>query len=132
MSDFIAFNEGRQEVEDGGWPSTVVFDLSTHAVSDFTAADTFAGGYAVLTGAGYAAQSQAEPAATGLGSKSFAQMSFSNGSATDWGSPKSIVARDSNKLICAWNLIPGGAARSMAQPGTVLKATPVYAPTNPS
>lgn len=130
MADFIAFNEGRQLIEDAGWPATVRFDLSSKTVAGFTPADTYAS-RGVITGTGYAQQSQAEPAASGLGSKAFAQMSWANGAASDWQSPASIVASDGTKILCAWNLVPGGAARDMSQPGTVLNVTPTYVPSNP-
>ena len=130
MADFIAFNEGRQLVEDSGWPATVKFDLSTKAVSAFTAADTYATRGAI-TGTGYVQGSQAEPAATGLGSKVFTLMAFATGAAVNWQNPASIVASDGTKIICAWNLVPGGATRDMSQANTTLNVTPTYAPTNP-
>lgn len=136
MADFVAFNQGRQQVEDGGWPSTVTFALSTKPCSGagaHAAGDTYAGGFGEITGTGYARATQAEPSATGLGQKAFTQMSWATGSATDWGSPKSIVALDAgtSKLICAWNLISGGATRDMSQASTTLNVTPTYTPTNP-
>src|SRR5947209_3337516 len=133
MTDFIGFNQGRQEVEDTGWPSTVTFALSTKAVADFTAADTYGGGFAEITGTGYARATQAEPAATGLGRKTFTALSWATGAAANWLSPKTIVAIDAatSKLICAWNLITGGTARDMSQANTTLGVTPDYAPTNP-
>jgi hypothetical protein len=131
MADFIAFNEGRCVVEDTGWPATVTFDLSTKAVSAFTAADTYAT-RAPITGTGYAAKTQAEPAATGLGSKVFATaLQWLTGAATNWTNPCTIVASDGTKIICAWNLVAGGAARDMSQANTTLNVTPTYAPTNP-
>jgi hypothetical protein len=74
MADFIAFNEGRQLVEDGGWPTSVIFDLSTLAVSGFTAATVYSGS-AAITGTGYTNKTQTEPAAVGLGSKVFPHLS---------------------------------------------------------
>lgn len=140
MPDFIAFNEGRQLVEDTGWPATVTFDLSTSSVGGvggstaFAAGNTYAGGYGVITGTGYAAATQAEPAATGLGSKVFTQLSWATGSATNWpANVRSIVARNgTTQLICAWNLIAGGAVRDMSQANTTLNVTPSYVPTNPA
>lgn len=133
MADFIAFNEGRCIVEDGGWPSTVSFDLSTKAVSGFTAADTYASRGVLVVGSspGYAVKTQVEPTATGLGSKVFpTALTWANG-ASGWQNPCSIVAHDGTKIICAWNLVAGGAARDMSQPNTTLNVTPTYAPTNP-
>lgn len=131
FADFLGFNLGRAAVEDTGWPASVKFDVSTNAVADFTAATTYAS-RAPITGTGYAQASQAEPAATGLGVKTFTQMSWATGSATDWTNPKSIVASDGSTYnLCAWNLIAGGAARDMSQANTTLNVTPTYSPSNP-
>jgi hypothetical protein len=141
VPDFIAFNEGRQQIEDSGWPATVTFDLSTKSVGGvggsaaFTAADTHAGGYGAITGTGYTAKTQAEPAATGLGRKLFSLLSWATGAATDWpNNVRSIVARDAGtaKLLCAWNLVAGGATRDMSGANTTLNVTPDYAPSNPA
>lgn len=142
MADFIAFNEGRQVVEDSGWPATCTFDLSTRSVGGvggstaFAATDTKVGGYGVLTGTGYTTKTQAEPAASGLGRKLFTQLSWTTGAATDWSAlTRSIVVWDDNatdKLICAWNLVAGGAVRDMSQANTTLNVTPDYNPTNPA
>jgi hypothetical protein len=134
IPDFRGFNQGRQVVEDTGWPATVTFALSTRDANTHAAADTYAGGFGEITGTGYARATQAEPAATGLGRKLFTVLSWATGSATDWTSPKSIVALDAgtSKIICAWNLIPGGAARDMSQANTTLNVTPDYSPTNPT
>lgn len=142
MADFIAFNEGRQLVEDTGWPATVSFHLSTRSVGGvggstaFAATDTAVGGFGVLTGTGYTIKTQAEPAASGLGRKLFSQLSWTTGAATDWSAvTRSIVAFDDNttdKLICAWNLVAGGAARDLSQANTTLNVTPDYNPTNPA
>jgi hypothetical protein len=140
--DFIAFNQGQQQVVTNGkgYPSTCYFDLSTKPTQGsgaLAAADTFAGGYGVLTGTGYAVASQALPSPTGLGGFAFTLMSWATGSATDWTSPKSIVLIDksggggSEKLVMAWDLVAGGAARDMSQANTTLNVTPTYAPTNP-
>jgi hypothetical protein len=134
MPDFRAFNEGRQQVEDTGWPATVTFALSTRDATTHAATDTHAGGFGEITGTGYARATQAEPAATGLGRKLFTQLAWATGAATNWLSPKSIVALDgtTSKLICAWNLVAGGAARDMSQANTTLNVTPDYNPTNPA
>jgi hypothetical protein len=140
MADVIGFNEGRQQIEDGGWPATITFDLSARSVGGaggstaFTAADTAAGGYGVIAGTGYAAKTQAEPAASGLGRKLFTVLSWVTGAATDWpANVRSIVARDAgtNKLLFAWNLVAGGAVRDMSGANTTLNVTPDYNPTNP-
>jgi len=137
MADFIAFNEGRQEVETQGWPATVSFDLSTTQLSSFTAATTFAGGYGKLTSGtstGYALKTSARPTATGLGVEAFTLMSWSTGAATNWPTTVyTIVAFNAttSKIICAWNLVIGGAARDMSAASTTLNVTPTYDPTNP-
>lgn len=138
-AEFIGFNEGRIQVEDSGWPATCTFELSTRNVGGgaggtaFAATDTHAGGYGLLTGTGYSSKTEAEPGATGLGRKSFAVKTWANGAAVDWGNPRSIVCRDAgtSKLLCAWNLVAGGAARDMSQANTTLNVTPDYLPTNP-
>lgn len=140
MPDFIAFQEGRQKVEDSGWPATVKFALSTRGVAAGTAlaaTDTYAGGFGEITGTGYLRASQAEPAATGLGRKLFLLMAWLTGAATNWLGPRSIVAIDDSspgaeKLICAWNLFTGGPLVDMSLPNTTLNVTPDYAPTNPA
>lgn len=129
---FIGFNQGRIRIETagGGWPSTTNFDLSTKNVATFTAADTQAGGYAVITGTGYATTTQSTPTPTGLGSIAFSALSWANGSATDWTAPKSIVARDNSgsKLLGAWD-INGGSTIDMSVANTTLNVTPTYLPT---
>ena len=130
MADFIAFNEGLQVVSDTGFPATVYFDLSTKAVSAFVAGDAYTG-RAPITGTGYTAMSGAEPASTALGGKSFTQVTWATSSATDWSSPSTIVCSTGTKIICAWNLVTGGATRDMSQANTTLAVTPTYLPTNP-
>jgi hypothetical protein len=117
-------------VEDTGWPASLKFDLSTKAVSAFTAADTYAT-RAAITGTGYAQASGTEPASTALGRKDFAQIPWATGAATNWQNPCTVVVSDGVKIICAWNLVPGGAARDMSQANTTLNVTPSYVPTNP-
>lgn len=140
MADFIGFNEGRQQIEDGGWPATITFDLSTKSVGGvggstaFTAADTHAGGFGVITGTAYAAKTQAEPASSGLGRKLFTLLSWVTGAAADWpANVRSIVIRDAgtSKLLCAMNLVAGGAVRDLSGVNTTLNVTPDYNPTNP-
>lgn len=135
VANWIGFNEGRNLIEapGGGWPSTTNFDLSTNAVSAFTASSTQGGGYAVVTGTGYTTKTQSTPSPSGLGSIAFSALSWANGAATDWTSPKTIVARNNSasKLLCAWN-INGGSAVDMSVANTTLAITPTYSPSNPS
>lgn len=127
MANFIAFDEGLTELANNGLPATCYFDLSTKSVdatSPFTAADTYGGGYGVATGTGYSAKTESEPTAA-AGVVSFAQKSWSTSSATDWPSTvRSVVLRTTSKLICAWNLQTGGAARDMSQANTTENVTP--------
>jgi hypothetical protein len=124
MADFIMFNEGKAELQNNGLPSTCRFDLSTKTVEELGAATTFAGGFAKVTGTGYSEKTQAEPASA-AGVVSFAKLTWETGSATDWpAAVKSVVLRSENKVICAWNLVAGGAARDMSKKGTIENFTP--------
>lgn len=128
MADFIAFDEGLTDLINGGLPSTCTFDLSTKPCSGggaHSASDTYGGGYGVITGTGYAAQTQSEPTAS-AGVVSFSQMTWSTGTATDWpASVKSVVLRNgTSKLLCAWNLLTGGTARDLSQAHTSELVTP--------
>lgn len=135
FADFLGFNGGRiaAETAGGGWANPTKFDLSTTDVATFTAATAYAG-RTPITGTGYAQGSQAAPTPTAatLGKMEFTQLSWATGSATDWTNPKTIVASNgSSWLMCAWNLVAGGAARDMSQANTTLNVTPTYLPTNP-
>lgn len=127
MADFIAFTEGLNEIVNNGLPSTCSFDLSTKPCSGtgaHAAGDTFGGGYGVITGTGYAAQTESEPSASG-GVVSFAAKAWTTGSATDWpASVKSCVLRSGSKILCAWNLQAGGTARNLSGAGTTETFTP--------
>lgn len=128
MADFLAFNEGKADLINSGLPSTCTFDLSSKPCSGtgaHAASDTYAGGYGVISGTGYAAQTQSEPTST-AGTVSFSQMTWSTGSATDWpASVKSVVLRNgTSKLIAAWNLVTGGTARDLSAANTAELVTP--------
>ena len=130
MSDFVAFDEGAQYLltHGDGLPSTTYFLLSTTAVASFAKANTLAGGVGEITGTGYSRQSQAAPTPAGEVT-SFALMSWSTGSATNWpAAVYSVVlvttSDNSGKAICAWNLISGGGAVNMAQASATLNVTP--------
>lgn len=134
MADFISFNEGRKELANNGLPATCYFLLSTKPCSGtgtLAVTDTLAGGVGEITGTGYARQNQAEPAASSANPAvvTFAQMTWSTGSATDWpSSVKSVIlvttADNSGKAICAWNLQAGGTARDLSQANTSELFTP--------
>src|SRR3954470_16358127 len=109
MADFISFNEGRAWVANNGLPATCTFELSSRDCNTHVVTDTHAGGYGIITGTGYASQTEAEPTASTANPAviSFAIKTWATGAATDWpASVKSIVLRDAtnSKIICAWNL----------------------------
>ena len=127
-TDFLTFNEGIDHVLSSGLPSTCYFLLSTDNVAALTATDTLAGGIGEITGTGYARQSQALPTPT-LGDITFAASTWNTGSATDWPSAVRSMALattvdNSGVAICAWNLIPGGAARNLSTASTTESVTP--------
>lgn len=129
MSDFISFNEGRALLANTGLPSTCTFELSSRDCNTHVVTDTHAGGYGIITGTGYASQTESEPTATTANPSAvvFAQKTWATGAATDWpASVKSCVLRDSgnSKIICAWNLVAGGAARAMNAANTTENFTP--------
>lgn len=127
MADFLSFNEGRKEIANNGLPATLSFDLSSKDCNTHVVTDTFGGGYGVITGTGYAAQTESEPTATSANPSAvvFAQKTFATGAAADWpASVKSIVMRDAGKIYCAWNLVAGGTARAMNAASTTENFTP--------
>jgi hypothetical protein len=124
MADFLMLTEGKNELIANGLPTTCFFDLSTQAIGTMTASTTFGGGYGIATGTGYSAQSQAEPTPS-AGAAAFSLMTWSTGAATDWPSQVfTVVLRTASKLICAWHLQTGGAARNMSGANTVENFTP--------
>lgn len=132
MSDTIWFTEGLDEVLQNGLPSTVYFALSTKSVdgtSAHTAGETLAGAtFGEITGTGYARLSEAEPTVT-AGAAAFAVKSWATGAATDWpATVRSWVAMTgpagTGKLLCAHNLISGGAARDLSQANTTENVEP--------
>jgi len=125
MADFIAFDEGKTELANNGLPSTCTFDLSTKTCDEIGKEATYAGGYGVATGTGYAAKTESEPTAS-KGKVEFAQKSWTTGEAADWpSSVKSVVLRNgTSKLICAWNLQAGGTGRAMNAKNTTENFTP--------
>ena len=133
MADFISFNEGRKYlVTNGqGLPATCYFLLSTRDCNTHVVGDTLAGGVGEITGTGYARQSEAAPTPTlaNPSAISWAQKTWSTGSATDWpASVKSVVVAttsdNTGKAICAWNLVTGGSARAMNLANTTENFTP--------
>lgn len=124
MADFIAFDEGKTELANNGLPATCSFDLSTKTCEELGATATFAGGYGVATGTGYAAQTESEPTAS-KGKVEFAKKTWTTGEATDWpAAVKSCVLRTGSKIIAAWNLQAGGTARVMNAKNTTENFTP--------
>lgn len=129
MADFISFNEGRAWVTNNGLPATCSFALSTKTCSALLVTDTFAGGFAEITGTGYARQTEAEPTASSANPAaiSFAQKTWATGAATDWPAAVAscvLVDATNSKLLCAWNLQAGGATRAMNAANTTENFTP--------
>lgn len=128
MADFISFNEGRAFITNNGTPATCTFALSTKDCATHAVTDAYAS-FGEITGTGYTRQTEAEPTFTSANPavQAFAAKVFATGVATDWpASVKSIVFVDAtnSKLICAWNLVAGGAARAMNAAGTTETFTP--------
>lgn len=132
MADTIWFTEGLNEILQNGLPTTVYFALSTKSVdatSPHTAGETLAGAaFGEITGTGYARLSEAEPTVTG-GAAVFAVKSWATGAATDWtATARSWVAMTgaagTGKLLCARNLVSGGAARDLSGANTTENVTP--------
>jgi hypothetical protein len=93
-------------------------------VDEFTAKTTHAGGYGVAAGTGYEAQTEEVPSAED-GAISLAKQTWETGDATDWpAGVKSCVMSVGAKLIAAWNLQAGGAARVMNAANTTESFTP--------
>lgn len=130
MADFIAFNEGKTELANNGLSATCYFGLSSKSVD---ATNAYTAGNALATsgeisGTGYTRKSEAEPTASS-GVVSFAQKSWTTASATDWSSTARSVflattSDNTGKMICAWNLQAGGAARDLSQANTTENFTP--------
>lgn len=132
MADFISFNEGRQYLltHTDGLPTTVYFGLSTKSATTFVPGDTLATS-GEITGTGYARQSEAAPTPTNANPSviQFAQKTWATGAATDW--PTSVVSvfaattsDNTGKILAAWNLQAGGAARAMNAASTTENYTP--------
>ena len=132
-ADFVVFNEGAQYLltHGDGLPATCYFMLSTSSCNgvggsaQLTAASTLGTGVGEITGTGYARQSQPPPAPSGA-TTSFALMSWSTSTATDWpANVRSVVLAttvdNTGKAVCAWNLQPGGGARDLS-PGSVTES----------
>jgi hypothetical protein len=117
-----------------GLPETSYFGLSTKSVdatSPYTAGVTLATS-GEITGTGYARISQALPAPSG-GSVAYSQKSWATGAATDWpATTRSCFLATTNdntgKIICAWNLQAGGAARDLSGANTTERFTPTVGP----
>ncbi len=134
MATAIEFNEGMQHQAVNGWPANFKLHLSTRKVADgdFAAGNTYGGGFGEITGTGYAAQSVARPAPTGIGSLAFALASFTTGVATDWpAAVKSVVVTDSGnaRVYFAKDL---STTRDMSAANTTLNETLTYTRAQPA
>jgi hypothetical protein len=128
VADFISFNEGRKQVASAGLPATCTFALSAKDCATHLVTDAYAS-FGEITGTGYARQTEARPTPSSANPSAvaFAQKAWATGAATDWpSSVKSCVLVDATntKLICAWNLQAGGAARAMNAANTTEDFTP--------
>jgi hypothetical protein len=128
MADFILFDEGANDLVANGLPATCTFDLSTKTADELGKEATFAGGFGKVTGTGYAAKTEAKPAASKR-KVEFAKKSWETGEAADWSKEaKSCVIRNAEKnLIAVWNLQAGGAGRVMNAKNTTENFTPTLA-----
>jgi hypothetical protein len=131
MADFKLFTEGANKVLDSGLPKAtkLAFALSTKTADELVATlkGTEGGSaFGEITGTGYARQEQEPPNAASQ-KKSFAEMEWKTGVATDWpAGTKSVVCFSGTTAICGWNLQPGGAARDMSGANTTEKFTPIF------
>lgn len=132
MADFISFNEGRAKLANAGLPTSGKLALSTKDCNTHVVGDTYVGGFSEITGTGYTQQTVTEPTATTANPSvvSFAAASWTTGSATNWpAGTKSVVLIDDSggagneRIVCAWNLVAGGAARDMSAASTTLSFT---------
>jgi len=133
MADFISFNEGRKYLATTGQglPSTCYFLISSSTCNSLAVTNTLSGGVGEISGTGYARQNQAAPTPSSANPSviSFASMSWSTGSATDWSSAAASVvlatsSDNSGKAICAWNLQTGGGTRDLSKANTTEQFTP--------
>jgi hypothetical protein len=130
MADFIAFDEGLDELAADGLPATCWFGLSTKSVdgtNPYVAGQTLAGS-GEITGTDYDRISEAEPAPA-AGVIEFAELVWETLAETDWSSTtRSVFMADTEdntgKLICAWNLQDGGVARDLSGANTTERFTP--------
>lgn len=119
---FLAINEGLNKLGEAGLPATWTLDLSTKTTAEIGATATYAGGYGVATGTGYAAQTQTRPSPSS-GVFTGTQNTWETTTHTDWPSGvKSVVLRNgTTNLVCAWDL---ESSRAMNAKETKLKFTP--------
>lgn len=121
MSDFIMFTAGADYVYNHGIPTTCTFGLSTKSIDDH---DRSGDDLAEITGTGYERQEQDSPESRG-GVIMFDQAVFETREAGDWPSEvRSVILFAGETPVCAWNLMPGGAARDLSQAYTVERVSP--------
>ena len=133
MADEFIFNEGKDAILAGGLTSVVSFALSTkkcgtQQVGEHLVTDTYAGGFAEITGTGYARITVNPRPDSVDGIVSFDQISWDTGAATDWPATcRSAIIIDSNdKLVYACNLQAGGDAVDMSAAGAILAWTQTF------
>lgn len=126
----MAFNEGKTELAANGLPATCHFGLSTKSVdgtSAYAAGNTLASS-GEIAGTGYTRKAESEPVPVN-GLVQWAQKQWQTGAAADWPAATrscflATSGDNSGKLLCAWNLQPGGVARDLSQPNTTENFTP--------
>lgn len=121
---FLMFNEGKTDIGNNGLPATCTFDLVTKTVTELGAATTYAGGYSVATGTGYAAKTQAEPTGAS-GVFSFTAMEWKTEENTNWpAAVKAVILRNgTTRLLMGWDL---SEVVNMAAKNRILKVTPTW------
>lgn len=131
----IEFAEGKDYLNENGWPPIVHFLLSSRGVSagqrKHAAGDTLVQGVGEIDGSGYERKSQMRPVSV-AGVMEFTEMRWETVDVADWPSEvRSIVAVTARQgtpgvALCAWDLQKTGAARDLSQPNTTELAEPSY------
>lgn len=116
----VEFLEGKDYVNENGWPEVVYFLLSELSVEDgtLTKRSTLSEGLGEITGTGYARISQPRPRSVNQ-TFSFAKLTWRTRGATDWSSEvRSIIAVSSpgndGIALYAWDTPH---VRNLATPG---------------
>lgn len=121
MADFISFNQGQDLIANTGLLADMKFDLSTKSIdatTPFVETDTYATRGTTNTGTGYAQQTKTHPTYSG-GTGYYGTVTWTTGANTDWSnSYRSVVMSNGTVIVCAWNLVTGGAVRDLSAANT--------------